>query len=225
MAHFKNIRMTRIVLVLAFFLLSGSLQAQRLEIGVYTEPQFAWLSSDEGRIINNGSILNLNTGIEFNIFFMPNYAFTFGVSVNNQGGKLIYSDTTDFQQLNSVLEIPGGSSVKHNLQYLGVPLGLKLKSEEMGYTTFYVYGGLSPMFNMKASTSSEQIPLDRANIKPEINLFSLNYFFEAGIEYRLAGNTAVIVGFKWSSGFNDVTTNDYANNNLYSAGLHIGVVF
>ncbi len=217
--------MRRIVLILTFILTFSAIYAQRLEIGVYTEPQFAWISSDEAKIINNGSILNLNTGIEFNIFFMPNYAFTLGVNMNNQGGKIIYSDTTEFQQSNSILEIPGGSAVKHNLQYLGVPLGLKLKSEEMGYTTFYVHGGLCPLFNMKASTSSEPLQMVRENIKPEINLFSMNYFIEAGIEYRLAGNTALIAGFKWSAGFNDVTSNDLANNNLNSAGLHLGVVF
>lgn len=220
--------MKRIVCLLMLFLTFGSLHAQRFEIGVYTEPQFAWISSNAGTVVNEGSILNLNTGLELNIFFTPNYAFSLGVSINNQGGKVNYSDSISFQQINSTLEIPANTSVKHNFQYLGVPLGLKLKSEEMGYTTFYVQGGLSPLFNLKAVTSTqstEQVLLDRENIKAEVNVFSLNYFFEGGIEYRLAGNTALVLGFKWSAGFNDVTANDFASNNLSSAGLHLGVIF
>ena len=54
----------RIVFLLSLFLAFGTVQAQRFEIGVYTEPQFAWLTSDEGSVVNEGSILNLNTGLE-----------------------------------------------------------------------------------------------------------------------------------------------------------------
>lgn len=217
--------MTRLVLILAFILMVAKMNGQGLEISVHADPQLTWITSDEAHVNGNGAILGLNTGVEFDVFFMPHYAFTFGVDLNNQGGNLVYTDSIDFQQTNGTLEIPAGSSLKHNLQYLGVPLGLKLKSAELGYTTFYVHGGLSPLFNLKATTSSDPLMHVRENIKPEVHMFSMNYFIAAGIEYRLAGNTAVIFGFKWSAGFNDVTDNDFANNNLNSAGLNLGVIF
>ncbi|MDA3823545.1 MAG: outer membrane beta-barrel protein [Bacteroidales bacterium] len=217
--------MKRIVLVLVIFSAFSFLKGQGLEIGVYTEPQFTWITSDEGRVVNNGSALNLNTGIEFDMFFMPNYAFTLGLNLNNQGGKLLYTDSLDFLQTTETLTVPGGSSVKHNLQYMGIPLGLKLRTEEMGYTTIYFHGGITPLFNIRATTSSESPLMERENIKPEIYLFNINYFIEVGMEYRLAGNTAIIAGFKWSAGFRDVTKNDFANTNINSAGLHIGLLF
>lgn len=217
--------MTRLILALAFITVLGNLKAQGLKISVYTEPQLAWITSDEDRVSANGSVFNFNSGVEFDIFFMPNYALTLAVEMNNQGGRIIYSDTTLFQQTSSALVIPGGSPVKHNLQYIGAPIGLKLKTTELGYTTFYFHGGLNPLFNLKSVTSSEQLSLVRENIKPDINTFSLNYFVSAGIEYRLAGNTALMAGLKWSSGFNDVTKNDLANNNLNSVGLHLGILF
>ena len=216
--------MTRLIFVLAFFTALGNLKAQGLEISVYTEPQLAWINSDEDKVSANGSVINFNSGVEFDIFFMPNYALTLGVEMNNQGGKMIYSDTILFQQTPDLVIDPG-SPVKHNLQYIGAPIGLKLKTKELGYTTFYFHGGLNPLFNLKAVTSSEQLSLERENIKPDINTFSLNYFASAGIEYRLAGNTALMAGLKWSSGFNDVTKNDLANNNLNSVGIHLGILF
>lgn len=216
--------MTRIVFALSLFLATGFVKGQGLEITVFTEPQFAWITSDEGNVTGSGSIIHLNTGLEFDIFFMPNYAFTLGLNLNNQGGKMLYGDSIEFRQTNETLVIPGNTELKHHLQYVGIPLGLKLKTEEWGYTTFYVHGGFSPLINLKATTSN-QPDLVRENIKPEINDFSLNYFIEAGIEYRLAGNTAIIAGFKWMAGFNDVTKNDFANNNLNSAGLHLGLLF
>ncbi|MEX0981400.1 MAG: porin family protein [Bacteroidales bacterium] len=217
--------MTRLILALAFFTVLGNLNAQGLEISVYTGPQLAWITSDEEWVSANGSLINFNSGIEFDIFFMPNYALTLAVEINNQGGKFFYSDTTRFQQTPSDLLIPGGSHLKHNLQYIGAPIGLKLKTAELGYTTFYFHGGFNPLFNLKAVTSSEQLSLMRDNIKPDINTFSLNFFVSAGIEYRLAGNTALMAGLKWSSGFSDVTKNDMANNNLKSVGLHLGILF
>ncbi len=217
--------MTRIVFIIALITAMGNLGAQGLEISVYTEPQLAWLTSNENSVRSNGPVLNLNTGFEFDIFFMPNYALTIGVEMNNQGGRMIYSDTVFFQKPDSMIVVPGGIPVKHNLQYIGVPLGLKLKSAELGYTTFYFQGALNPFFNIKAATTSEELAISRENTQQDIHLFNLNYFISVGLEYRLAGNTALMVGLKWSAGFSDITGNDFARNNLNSTGLHLGILF
>ncbi len=217
--------MKRIVFLLAIISGFTHIQAQGFNIGVYTEPQVAWLTSDEGSVIPSGSVINLNTGLEFDFFFMRNYAFTVALNLNNQGGKMHYTDSVQFTQTNTTLEVPPNNILKHNFQYVGVPIGLKLKTEEMGYTTFYIHGGLNPLFNTRATTSSEDLGFVRENIKPETNSFSMNYFAEIGVEYRLAGNTAVVGGIKWSAGFNDVTKNDFANNNLNSIALHLGILF
>ena len=214
-----------IVWVAVLFMATAQLSAQGLQIGVYTEPQLAWITSDESTVVSNGNLFNLNTGIEFDMYFMPNYAISLGVALNNQGGKMLYSDSVYFQQTNGTLEVPGGTSLKHRLQYVGVPVGLKLRSAQMGYTTFYIHGGLVPMINLKATTSSDQEALVRENIQPEIGVFNMNYFIELGVQYRLAGNTALVGGFKWSAGVTDITDNDFATNNLTSAGLHLGILF
>jgi len=217
--------MKKIVFALALFFGTLSLYAQPMEISVFTEPQLSWLSSDEGSVMSSGNVLHLKTGIGFDFFFMENYALTVGFSLNNSGGKLLYSDTIVFAQEFDSIGAPGGSVLKHNLQYLCVPLGLKLKTEEMGFTTFYFHGGFAPMININARTSSDLLGYDRENIRPEVNAFNFSYFLEAGIEYRLAGNTAVAAGIKWSSGFTDITKNDFANNNLTATGLHLGIIF
>ncbi len=219
--------MTRLVWILAMFCMTATAigQQQALEITVHANPQLVWLTSDDSDVINNGVLLHINTGVEFNIFFMPNYAVTVGLELNNQGGKLLYQDSINFAQTDGSLPIPGGSELKHNLQYLGIPLGLKLKSAEMGYITFFVHGGLLPLFNLRSVTSADELSLIRENIKPNIQLFSMNYFLGTGIEYRLAGNTALMFGIKWSAGFNDVTENDFTHNNLQAFALNLGVVF
>ena len=83
-----NNQFSKIGLTLILFAFLGNLNGQGLEISVYTEPQLAWITSDESRVISNGSIIKFNTGVEFDIFFAPNYAFTIAVEMNNQGGRI-----------------------------------------------------------------------------------------------------------------------------------------
>ncbi len=215
--------MKRLVLLTVILISLAKVSGQNYDISVYTEPQIAWITSNHGGVAANGAIMHINAGIELDLFFAENYAFTMSLCLNNTGGKLHYVSPISFVQIRD--SIPGGSPMKHNLQYVGIPLGLKLKSEELGYTTFYFHGGLIPMFNTNASTTSEILGYKRRNIKSDVNLFNLNYFAEAGIEYRLGGNTALKAGLKWSGGVTDVTKNDFASNNINSIGLLLGVLF
>ena len=217
--------MKRLVLLALILITISKVSAQHYEISVYAEPRFTWITSDESEITYNGSVMHLNGGIELDLFFARNYAFTMGIYLNNSGGKLLYNSPAVFVRSGDSLDIAAGSPMKHSLHYVGIPLGLKLKSEELGYTTFYFHGGLIPMFNTSANTSSETLGYNKENIKPDINFFNLNYFAEAGIEYRLGGNTALKAGLKWSSGITDVTSNDPSTNNLSSIGLLLGVLF
>ncbi len=217
--------MKRLVLIIAILMTIAKISAQNYDISVYAEPQIAWITSNQGGVESNGSIVHINAGIELDLFFAKNYAFTMGICMNNTGGKLLYVSPVSFVQKGDSLNIPGGSPLKHNLQYVGIPLGLKLKSEELGYTTFYFHGGLIPMFKTNASTSSESLSINRTNISADVNLFNLNYFAEAGIEYRLGGNTSLKAGLKWSAGVTDVTKNDLSTNYLNSVGLLLGVLF
>lgn len=217
--------MKRLVLFIVILITVAKVTAQNYEISVYAEPQFSWITSDESDLIYNGATMNLNGGIELDLFFAENYAFSLGVCIHNSGGKLLYNTASSFDQTGVPLDIPAGSPMKHSLHYVGVPLGLKLKSEELGYTTFYFHGGLIPMISTTASTSSEVLGYNKENIKQNISIFNLNYFAEAGIEYRLGGNTALKAALKWSAGLTDVTGNDLATNNLSSIGLLLGVLF
>jgi len=113
----------------------------------------------------------------------------------------------------------------HRLQYISIPLGLKLKSEELGYTTFYVNGGLAPMIRLNAFTSSYDETVVKEYVRESFRGFNLAYFISAGIEYRLAGNTALQAGLNWSSTLTDVTASDDANINLNSMSLQIGILF
>ena len=196
-----------------------------MKFSVLLDPQFAWLSSDEGSIDPDGSILQLGASLQMDYFFDKNYAFTLGFGINNLGGNLLYADSTEFISKGESIFVTPGQSAKLKLQYLDIPLGLKLKTEELGYGTFFFELGFNPMININASVTTDDESLYKENIKESINAFCLAYYAGAGIEYRLGGSTAAIGGIRWTSGLTDVTDNDRANIKINALSIHLGILF
>lgn len=205
---------------------SVALQGQsRLKFSVHADPQFAWFSSDEEKIVPNGSILHIQTGLSMDLFFQQNYAFALGLGINNMGGKLLYNDSTRIYTENDTLLVLPGQIVRHNLQYLDIPLGIKLKTEELGYATFFLEVGFNPMININAHVTAKDDTFRKEQIRESTRLFNLGYHAGVGVEYRLGGSTSAVGGIRWSSGLNDVTASDKANVKLRAVSIHLGILF
>jgi len=219
--------MKRILLIISFLgaFLSLYAQSTRVKFNVEVDPQSSWFRSDDVSVEPDGSIIHMHAGLNMDYYFAENYAFVLGVGINNLGGNLLYADSTEFSSKGEILPVEPNQSVKLNLQYIDIPIGLKLKTEEMGYATYFLQLGFNPMINLNAKATSEEASLDKADIKESINTFCLGYHVGLGIEYNLGGSTSLIGGVRWSSGLTDVTDNDRANVTLNSISLHLGVLF
>ena len=219
--------MKRILVILTFLgaFLSLYAQSTRVKFNVEMDPQSSWFRSDEVSVEPDGSIIHMHAGLNMDYYFAENYAFVLGVGINNLGGNLLYADSTEFSSKGEILLVEPNQSVKLNLQYIDIPIGLKLKTEEMGYATYFLQLGFNPMINLNAKASSEDESYDKVDIKESINTFCLGYHVGLGIEYNLGGSTTLIGGIRWSSGLTDVTDNDRANVTLNSISLHLGVLF
>lgn len=219
--------MKRILLIFIFLGALTYINAQTtpLRFSVHVDPQFAWFNSDDETVEPDGSIFHLQAGLQMDYFFAENYAFAVGVGINNLGGTLLYSDSTEFSSKGETLLVEPGQSVKLNLQYIDIPVGLKLKTEELGYATFFFQLGFNPMINLNAKATSEDASIDKEDIRESVNLFCLGYHAGLGVEYKLGGSTAVIGGIRWTSGLTDVTDNDRANVQLNAISIHLGILF
>lgn len=213
----------RKTVALVFTLLSISLilGAQNVRFSVLANPHIAWLTSNKDAVSPSGSILGLNTGLELDMFFAENYAFTAGLSLSSLGGNLIYEDSASISSDGAEFMV---NSMKYRMQYLSIPIGLKFKSVEIGYFTIWVNPGLTPMFKLKAQGFFDGEE-DKQNVSDEIGLLNINYFIEAGIEYSLGGNTALIGGLGYYSGFMDVTNHSNDKITTGTVGLVLGIMF
>ena len=219
--------MKRIILNILFLLalLAASAQTTPIRFSVHVDPQAAWFSSDENDVDPDGSIIHMNAGLNMDYFFAENYAFALGFGINNIGGKLLYADSTIFLSKGDTLLLEPNQSTKLNLQYIDIPIGLKLKTEELGYATYFLQLGFNPMFRLNARATSDEADFDREDVNESIILFNLGYHVGVGVEYTLGGSTALIGGVRWTGGLTDVTDNDRANVKTNALSIHLGVLF
>ncbi|MDY6801059.1 MAG: porin family protein [Bacteroidota bacterium] len=218
--------MKKYLILIIFVVSSSEIFAQGLRFTVFADPKLSWMTPDLKDVSSEGSKLGVNIGLNVDNFFAKNYAFMTGISIDNTGGKLKY----DFEKKIDTKSaedsiIPTGSVLNYKLQYINIPLGLKFKTNQIGYTTFYTHLGINGGINIKATGEVDNYELHNENISDEVILFTLGYFIGAGVEYSIAGSTAIVVGITYTNGFIDITPDSNNKVTLSNFALRLGVLF
>jgi hypothetical protein len=199
----KTIRFSIPVFVI-LMLPAGRIAAQKISFGVFADPVISWLSSDTKETMNDGARAGFNFGITFNKYFAENYAFSTGISILSAGGRLTNTDTLDMKFNNLAVEVPKNNPVVYKVQYLNIPVGLKFKSNQIGYLVFFSDIGIDPKIIIGGKAD---IPPDIKGeaAMNELRKLNLGYHVTAGVEYSLGGSTAMVFGLGFENNFLDVT--------------------
>jgi hypothetical protein len=180
---------------------------------------------DMKNVTSRGAIVGINAGMGLDYYFAENYAFSTGLTINNIGGKLQYADSVAFFVNTGNVKVAPGSTITYNLQYISVPLGLKFKTNEIGYVTYFANLGVTPMISIRSRASDVAKVIDRDNISEDIYPLNMNYFINMGIQYSLGGSSAIIGGLGYSSGFMDVTTLETDKITINTFTIKFGILF
>lgn len=197
-----GLSLTAIVL---FLLLPNSTKAQSMQFSLHVDPLLGWFSSDTRETVNMGVRPGFSVGLSFDRYFAQNYAFSTGLFLVNAAGRLSYSDTIDLEFKNSIMELNANENIIYKIQYLSVPLGLKLKTNQIGYITLFTNVGLDPKVVIGAKADIPYANIEDENITEELNMFNLGYHLAAGAEYSFGGSTALIFGLSYENNFFDIT--------------------
>ncbi len=201
----KTIFIRLIATVVFLPLLSNTLSSQNIQLGLYTEPLISWFSSDTRSTLNDGARPGFAFGLSFDTYFAKNYAFSTGINIINASGRLNYADTIDIRLKNSETVLNAGENIVYRIQYLSVPIGIKLKTNQIGYMTFFSNVGMNPKAVIGGKCNIPSQNIDNENITEELKIFNLGYFVAAGMEYSLGGSTAIVAGLVYEDNFLDVT--------------------
>jgi hypothetical protein len=197
-----------------------------LRLGVNLDPMASWLSPKSDRIDKDGARPGISGGLMIEYYFRPNYGFVTGLALTSQGGNILYNDSVNISigDRGSV-PVKAGSTVAYNVSYLSIPLGLKLKTNEIGYFTYFAELGFNQLINIGSRATSTDNRLNKDNVKKEINLFNMAYFFGGGIEYNIGGQTSLLAGIFFNNGFVDVLSNNDHKAVLNCFSFRVGVLF
>jgi len=222
-----------IVLILAsLFSVSNYLNAQDKEkpslvqFGLKLGPNVGWFKPNSDNYSSEGSVVGFNWGFitEFNV--AKNYAINTGFNVVYNNGKLKYphvheTDTGILQR-------------KYNLQYLEIPICLKMRTNQIGYFTYYGKIGLGVNFNVRAKAKDvfNVDPEVETDIKDEIVFMRESLIVGAGVLYSLGSETSLMFEIIFNNGFTDIlkgnnTADPDIKQDAYSSFIefNIGVIF
>jgi len=217
--------MKKYTFIAILILFSNCIFSQRTSFSIVMDPQIAWLRTEMDEVQSDGIVFGFNGGLVMDRYFTENYAFSTGITLWQTGGKLLFTEQTNIEFRDGTETLEPNTSMTYRLQYLTIPLSLKLTSNQIGYFLFFAQVGLNNHISVGKRATVESMDLIRVGIPEEIKLYSMSYFFGGGCEYSLGGNTSLLAGIYFTSGFLDITTSEDYRATLNGIALRLGVRF
>lgn len=219
---------TIVCLFLLFLFGTAQAQDQKLRFGLYGEPNISWMKPMTGDIESQGAQMGWVYGLIIDNHFAEKYAFSTGIEIVHNGGSIRYTDSTfSIQGMGANSDFV---DVAYQLQYVQVPLTLKLKTAEYGFMTYFGQVGFTPglrINSLGSITSSNPLDVSDDKVKltgDEVALFNLALTISGGVEYSLGGSTALLLQGQFKNGFVNVTKND-DEVRLNYIGIRLGILF
>ena len=217
--------MKKIYFIALLSIVGYSAVGQEYRFGIFADPQFSWLKSDNKKLDSDGLRTNFNVGMAMEKYFAKRYAFVTGISMNGVGGQLNYKVATTIHTGDGDPQISAGTGVLYKLQYLSIPLGLKFCTNEIGYFTYYAHVGVTNHILIRARVDIDNPDVSGENVRDEVNFYSASYQIGAGVEYSLGGSAALQFGVTYSNGIIDVLKSSEFNAVNSGVAIRVGVMF
>ena len=224
-----------------------SSEFRKLRFGLYGQGSLGWLSPIDGKKYSQGPLgLGFGWGFDIEINFNTNTSLRTGINLSTFKAGLNYynSDLTLAKETYFVLDAsenyvnwdgnnpPDGDlyqlyNRKFKVNYVNIPVILKLKTNEIGYFTYYGEFGATLGFKTKALVDDEIKPLDYnqsdSSFSNSLNLNQKLYILDinadkstqpiriglnlgARAEYNLSGNTSIFFQLNWNYFVNNLLT-------------------
>jgi len=185
---------------------------KKFRFGLKGEPSLSWFKPDVKGVESNGVRFSFNYGLmmDFTLGGSGNYAFSTGLNVTSIKGKLKHPDYTVFTI--DTLEIPAYSNTEssYTLTHVQLPITIKMKTNEIGYMTYYGQFGFGTGFNWKSRMEYSTTELganpskredEDVDVGKQMFPFRVSLIVGAGFEYNVSGNTSFVVGITFNNGF------------------------
>ena len=234
------------ILVFGMLITQLSFAQGEFRFGLKGSSNFGWVGGTSKNIVNDGTTVAFGYGIMGDYYFKPNYGISAEIMLSNIKSKFKVTEPLAFNSAMS--DTVNDLRYEYNIQYLDIPLTMKIRTKEIGDMTYFGQFGVSMGFALNAKTSivstglpksiSDQEPTEYRvngaegdaftvnNFDDKVFLFRLPLIIGGGVEYKMAGSTSLQGGVRIANTFTDMFVKDktaIAKNNYVA--LSIGVLF
>lgn len=223
--------MRKVSLILVLALLTSLLYSQeKFSGGVYVSPQISWFKPDNKQVQKEKGRMSFGFGLTSDIALTNAFSLNIGLGFNNAGGSLKYLDSIPkIETVDSTYtNIKANTVLKYKLQYVELPISIKGKTKEIGYISYFLKFGISPLIRYKARADVTVDSND--DLKNEVRAVSFAYHIGGGITYSLKGDTKLLLEAVFKNGLSDIEKIESYKNKDYKNILNIleiraGIVF
>lgn len=196
-------------------------QVEDFRLGVQVTPTFNWIRTNNNLINSNGTNLGIQLGLIGDVIFSETFSVDIGLALSfNKGGTLRHdiggnllpkSELSDHLFNSGTKPLPDDVDIKYSLQYLEIPISLRMRTKEFGYIKYFIE---APIITWGIRTQSRGDidglgigKLERENISNDVTIYHLSWGLGAGVEYSISMNNSLIFGIYYNSTLTDITKN------------------
>jgi len=228
--------------------------ANDFRFGLQISPSVSWMNTDDNRITNQGTALGLKLATQAEYIFADKYSIASGIgfhfntggSMQSQYGGRFFTESlpaeNPYNQEVETEQPDGPILLDYSIQYLEIPLSLKLRTREFGTLTYFME---APIFTLGIKSNalgglsgggiSEKV--EDLSIKKEVNPLAFSWGFGGGVEYSILDGTRLFAGLTFQRMFLDATKDgddynykersalDDPKATINSMTLRLGVLF
>jgi hypothetical protein len=226
---------TAVIIVALGFNSNAQGNEKDFRFGLKIEPSFNWLKPDNAKDFTNGGLqLGFGVGAITDFKLAENIWLSTGFSLDFSGAKLNYldngndRDTTGYYVYDDAIveisDMEGVDSARYadylfyqlnkrayKVNYVNIPMMLKMKTNEIGYLTYYGQFGLLTSVMTKARSTDDVTlsgtasSLEDLNIDSEVSLMKASLSIGGGFEYAISESTSAFVTVAYNYGFTSIT--------------------
>jgi hypothetical protein len=196
---------------------------KNIRFGLSAAPSVNWYKPENvQKYESKGVGLGFGWGLDVEFRLTDIATFATGLKINYDRGGIIFKDSVGYE-LNKDSELitdPNLSSTSffllenrsYRLNYVTIPLMVKMHTNEIGYMTYFGQFGLISSLKTKALANdaikspitNTQSSKENLDINSDVSLFRFQLSIGGGAEYNLSGSTSLVFGVNYNLGFSNV---------------------